>query len=162
MARIGLQGLVLVAAASLLGCGGESQPDPRPDREQIGALVQDFFEAAAEDDAEAICTATTAKGRAWATGRDIYEVRRGESIVNARHKRPASMEQCVESGARGADSADLPVAMRNGYRPRVLRLRIMGDTARARIGFTAFRRTITFRQTADGWLIDYFALPVRE
>jgi hypothetical protein len=153
------RGLLLAGLTALIGCG--SEPDPSPDREQIRTLVSDFFNDAAAGNAEAICAVMTADGRAWATGRDFL-VHEGESLVDARPRRPASMEQCIESDAAGTYSTDLPVAMKNGYRPRVLDLKIADDTARARVGFTGFRRTFAFQRADDAWRIDYFSLPVRE
>jgi len=146
---------------ALLGCGDD--PAPLPDRVQIRALVQQFFADAVDKDAAAICSVLTPKGRAWATQRGVYQIRRGESIVNARHKRPASLAECVEEGAPGATvSSDLPIAWKNGYRPKVVETRKSREGLRVRIKFTAFFSTWVMRDTDNGWRIHYFHMPVRE
>jgi hypothetical protein len=152
--------IAVFAALVFPGCGDDAAP--QPDRVQIPALVQQFFVEAVDDDAEAICAVLTANGRAWAVERS-FSVRRGESLASARPRRPASYEQCVEAGAPHATaSSDLPIAMKNGYRPRVVELRLTGIQARARIKFTAFKSTWVLRDTDDGWRVDYFSMPVRE
>jgi hypothetical protein len=143
-----------------LGCGDDA--DAPPDRGQIPAFVRQFFDDARDHDAEAICSVLTADGRAWATGR-TFNVREGVSLADASPKRPASLDECVESGAPHATvSSDLPGAMKNGYRPRVIAIRTADAQVRVRIKFAGAKRTWVLSKGADGWLVDYFSMPVRE
>lgn len=151
---------VTLAALALVGCGDDPQADP--DGARISSVVQKFFKDSANDDAEAICSVLTPNGRAWAVGR-TFSIHKGQSMAAAPPRRPASYEQCVESGAPHAtQSSDLPYAMKNGYRPQVVETRKSREGLRVRIKFTAFRRTWVMRDTDAGWRIHYFSLPVRE
>jgi hypothetical protein len=152
--------IAIVVPLAYVGCGNDSAPPPN--RVPIRTLVQQFFLDAWHKDAEAICAVLTADGRAWAVDR-TFSVHRGESLASARPRRPASYEQCVESGAPHAtNSSDLPIAMKNGYRPRVVAVRRTDGQARARVKFTGFKRTWVLRDTDNGWRVDYFSMPVRE
>ena len=144
--------LVLLAFATLTGCGAD--PEPQPDSNQLRALVHDFFLDAAAGDAEAVCAVLTPDGRARATER---------RFVHGRPLRPASEEQCVSERAPAAlKSSDLPIAVKNGWRHQVVKLRLVGVRARARIQFTGFFRSWRFRKSDGDWRIDYFSMPVRE
>jgi len=152
--------VVPLAVLASSGCGDES--DPPPDRSQIPAFLGQFFDDARDHDAEAICSVLTADGRAWATGR-TFNVREGVRLADAPPKRPASFEACVESGAPHATvSSDLPGAMKAGYRPEVFAMRSADGQVRVRIRFTGHERTWVLSKGADGWLVDYFSMPVRE
>jgi hypothetical protein len=149
-----------LAALVIAGCGDD--PQSPPDGARISSLVTRFFEDAAGGDAEAICSVLTPNGRAWAVGR-TFSIHRGESMAAAPPRRPASYEQCVESGAPHATgSSDLPHAMKNGFRPQVVKTRRSPEGVRVRVKFTAVGRTWVMRRSADGWRIHYFSLPVRE
>jgi ketosteroid isomerase-like protein len=149
--RLGLW-LVVIGCATLAGCGDDATP--KPDREQVRALVEDFFGDAAADKAEAVCAALTPDGRARAVLR---------RFVGERPLRAASQARCVDEKAPWAlDSTDLPYAMDHGYRVRVPSVQVRGTTAMATVRFTAFERTWRFRKADDGWKIDDFSLPVRE
>jgi hypothetical protein len=124
--------------------------------------VSQFFDDAWHDDAKAICSVLTADGRAWATER-AFSVRDGESIADASPKRPASYEECVESGAPHATlSNDLPSSMEAGHRPHVIDMRTADGQLRIRIRFLYGARTWVLSRGDDGWLVDYFSMPVRE
>lgn len=124
--------------------------------------MRQFFDDARDHDAEAICSVLTADGRAWASER-TFNVREGVGLADASPRRPASFEQCVDSGAPHATvSSDLRGAMRNGYRPRVIAMRSADGQVRVRIEFAGQERTWVLSKGADGWLVDYFSMPVRE
>ncbi len=118
--RLSTTACIIVAALAAGGCGDDPQAAPPT----VNSVVQKFFQDAVDKDAESICSVMTPNGRARAAGRTFYQVPRGESQATARPRRPASYDQCVESGAPGATkSSDLPIAMKNGYRPRVIKTR---------------------------------------
>jgi hypothetical protein len=124
--------------------------------------VSQFFDDAWHDDAKAICSVLTADGRAWATER-AFSVRDGESLAGASPKRPASYAECVASGAPHATvSTDLPASMEAGHRPHVIDMRPADGQLRVRIRFLYGSRTWVFSRGDDGWLVDYFSMPVRE
>lgn len=124
--------------------------------------MSQFFDAAWHNDAKAICSVLTADGRAWATER-AFSVRDGESLADASPKRPASYEECVESGAPHATlSTDLPSSMESGHRPRVIDVRATDGHLRIRIRFLYASRTWVLSKGDEGWLVDYFTMPVRE
>jgi hypothetical protein len=149
-----------VAALASSGCGDDSKPPP--DRSQVPAFVSQFFDDAWHDDAEAICSVSTADGRAWATGR-AFSIRDGEGLADASPKRPASYEECVKSGApRATLSTDLPGSMEAGHRPHVIDIRAADDQLRVRIRFLNGSRTWVLSRGDDSWLVDYFSMPVRE
>ena len=149
-----------VAALASSGCGDDSKSPP--DRSQVPAFVSQFFDDAWHDDAKAICSVLTADGRAWATER-AFSVRDGESLADALPKWPASYEECVESGAPHATvSSDLPGAIKNGYRPHVIDVRAADGQLRVRVTFAGGSRTWVLSKGDDGWLVDYFSMPVRE
>ncbi len=156
MLRVLLRGLALgvlvVVPASLAACGGD--PEPKSDRQQIEALVNGLFEDAAAKDAEGVCAVLTEDGWAHAVERKFLA---DEPL------RSADEDDCVRERAPAAlKSVDLPVAVRNGYRPSVERLRVLGDRATGVVRFTGYRVRWAFRKTAEGWKIESFALPVRE
>jgi hypothetical protein len=143
---------VVIWCATGAGCGDDALP--KPDRAQVRVLVEDFFEDAAADDAEAVCAALTPDGRARAVLR---------RFVGGRPLRSASQAQCTDGNAPGAlASTDLPYAMDHGHRVRVPLVRVRGAAAVATVRFTGFQRTWRFRRSHDGWKIDDFSLPVRE
>ena len=152
----------VVALASLASSGCGDDADPPPDRNQIPAFVGQFFDDARDHDAKAICSVLTADGRAWATGR-AFHIRERVSLADASPMRPASIAACVESGAPHATvSSDLPGSMKAGHRPDVIDMRSAGGQVRVRIRFTGHERTWVLSKGADGWLVDYFSMPVRE
>jgi ketosteroid isomerase-like protein len=142
-------GVVLLVAA----CG--TAPEPKPDGEQIEALVNGLFEDAAAKDAEGVCAVLTEDGWAHAVQRKFLA---DEPL------RSADQDDCVRERAPGAalKSNDLPVAMKNGFRPHVEQLRILGDRATGVVKFTVYRVRWAFRKTDGGWKIESFAVPVRE
>lgn len=124
--------------------------------------MSQFFDDAWHDDAKGICSVLTADGRAWATER-AFSLRDGESIADASPKRPASYEECVESGAPLATlSTDLPGSMEAGHRPHVTDMRTADGQLRIRIRFLYGTCTWVLSKGDDGWLVDYFSMPVRE
>jgi len=160
-AAAGLRACVVpLAVLASSGCGDDSHSPP--DRSEIPAFLGQFFADARDHDAEAICSVLTADGRAWAAGR-TFNVREGVSLADAPPKRPASFEACVESGApRATVSSDLAGSMKAGYRPDVTAMRSADGQLRVRIRFTGHERTWVLSKGADGWLLDYFSMPVRE
>jgi hypothetical protein len=149
-----------VAALASSGCGDDSKSPP--DRSQVPAFVSQFFDDAAHDDAKAICSVLTADGRAWATER-AFSFRDGESPADASPKRPASYEECVESGVPHATlSNDLPGSVKAGHRPHVIGMRTTDGQLRVRIRFLYGSTTWVLSKGDDGWLVDYFDMPVRE
>ena len=123
--------------------------------EQVRVLVEDFFEDAADDDAEAVCGALTPDGRARA-GPAAFRRRSA-----AAPRQPGAVQR--RGALPGAlASTGSSVAMDHGHRVRVPLVRIQGAAAVATVRFTGFQRTGRFRRGHDGWKIDDFSLPVRE
>jgi hypothetical protein len=152
--------VVSIAAVASSGCGDDSKVPP--DRSQVPAFVSQFFDSAWHDDAKAICSVLTADGRAWATER-AFSIRNGEGLADASPKRSASYEECVESGAPHATlSTDLPRSMESGHRPHVIAMRTTDGQLRVRIRFLYGSSTWVLSKGDDGWLVDYFSMPVRE
>ena len=52
--------------------------------------------------------------------------------------------------------------MKNGYRPHVTDVRAADGQLRVRVRFTGGSRTWVLSKGDDGWLVDYFSMPVRE
>jgi ketosteroid isomerase-like protein len=146
-------GVLLLVPASLAACGDD--PEPKSDPQQIEALVNGLFEDAAAKDAEGVCAVLTEDGWAHAVQRKFLA---DEPL------RSADREDCVRERAPGAalKSHDLPVGMKNGFRPHVEQLRILGDRATGVVRFTVYRVRWAFRKTDGGWKIESFAIPVRE
>jgi hypothetical protein len=137
---------------ALAGCG-DSANSP-PDREQIETLVDDFFQDAADKDAQAVCEVLTEDG--WAHA--LYR-----KFVVDEPLRSATQDDCVDERAPAAlRSVDLPAAVKHGSRPGIERLRILGDRASGIVTFANDQRRWAFRKTGDGWKIESFSLPVRE
>jgi hypothetical protein len=133
----------------VVGCGGDDPP--KPDREAVEDVVAAFLEDAAEEDVEAVCGALTGVGRAQAAGlpRAI-----------GRPPKPASEERCDDAGARTAvTSEQLPTAIDRGWL-ELKRVRVNGDRAQVDVCNGARCVTQTLRETAGGWRIDLFGLPV--
>lgn len=124
--------------------------------------MRQFFDNAWHHDAKAICSVLTPDGRAWAAER-AFSVRHGESLGDASPKRAASYEECVASGAPHATlSSDLPGSMKAGHRPHVVDMRSANGQVRVRIMFLYGASTWVLSKGDDGWLVDYFSMPVRE
>ena len=110
-----------------------------------------FFEDAARKDVEAVCGALTGVGRAQAAGLPR---------VIGRPPKPASKERCVDEGAYTAVvSEDLPTAIDRGWL-ELNRVRVSGSRARVDVCNGARCVTQNLRETAEGWKIELFGLPV--
>jgi ketosteroid isomerase-like protein len=145
-----LRGLALAVLVSFAACGDA----PTPDRERIETLVDDFFKAAADKDAEAVCAVLTEDGWAHAVQRR-FEV--DEPL------RSADEDDCVRLRAPAAlRSDDLPGMMQYGYRPHLERLRILGDRASGVVRLHFLKARWAFRKLDGEWKIESFDLPVRE
>jgi hypothetical protein len=110
-----------------------------------------FVEDAARKDVAAVCGALTGVGRAQAAGlpRAI-----------GRPPKPTSEERCVEKGAYTAIvSEDLPTAIDRGWLA-LKRVRVRGGRARVDVCNGARCVTQHLRETAGGWRIEVFGLPV--
>ena len=145
-----LRGLALAVLVSFAACGS----DPKPDREQIQALVGGLLRDAAAKDAKAVCAVLTEDGWAHAVQRR-FEV--DEPL------RSADEDDCVRLRAPAAlRSSDLPGMMKYGYRPHLERLRVLGDRADCVVEFDHMKARWAFRKLDGEWKIESFDLPVRE
>jgi ketosteroid isomerase-like protein len=145
-----LRGLALTVLVSFAACGS----DPTPDREQIRALVRDFFQDAAAKDAKAVCAALTEDGWAHAVQRKFLV---DEPL------RSASEDDCIRLKAPAAlRSDDLPAMVKSGRVPQLIRLRVLGDRATGVVTSGFLQDRWAFRKLDDGWKIESFILPVRE
>jgi hypothetical protein len=110
-----------------------------------------FFEDAARKDVGAVCDALTGVGRAQAAGLPR---------LIGRPPKPASKERCVDEGAYTAVvSEDLPTAIDRGWL-ELKRVRVSGSRARVDVCNGARCVTQNLRETAEGWKIELFGLPV--
>jgi hypothetical protein len=110
-----------------------------------------FLEDAARRDVAAVCGALTGVGRAQAAGLPR---------VIGRRPKPASEERCVDAGPRTAVvSEELPTAIDRGWLD-LRRVRVSGSRARVDVCNGARCVTDSLRETAGGWRIDSFGLPV--
>ena len=140
---------VVCLGLAVVGCGGGGSPEP--DREAVEDVVRAFFEDAARKDVGAVCGALTGVGRAQAAGLPR---------VIGRRPKPASEERCVAKGAYTAiRSEDLPTAIERGWL-ELERVRVSGGRARVDVCNGARCVTQSLRETAGGWRIDLFGLPV--
>jgi hypothetical protein len=114
-------------------------------------VVMAFLEDAARKDVGAVCGALTGVGRARAAGLPR---------VIGRPPQRASEERCVDEGAYTAVvSEDLPTAIDRGWL-ELKRVRVSGSRARVDVCNGARCVTQSLRETAEGWRIDLFGLPV--
>jgi hypothetical protein len=134
---------------AVVGCGGGDRP--KPDREAVEDVVMAFLEDAARKDVGAVCGALTGVGRAQAAGLPR---------VIGRPPQPASEKRCVEEGAFTAVvSEDLPTAIDRGWL-ELKRVRVSGSRAHVDVCNGARCVTQRLRETAAGWRIELFGLPV--
>jgi hypothetical protein len=114
-------------------------------------VITGFFEDAARKDVGAVCGALTGVGRAQAAGLPR---------VIGRRPKPASQERCVAEGAYTAiRSEDLPTAIDRGWL-ELKNVRVSGSRARVDACNGARCVTQSLRDTAGGWRIELFGLPV--
>lgn len=141
--------MVVCVGLACGGCGGSDGPGP--DRQAPDAVVRAFIEAAAREDAEAVCRALTGVGRAQAAG-----LPRKIGVP----AKPATEQRCVEEGAWTAiQSEDLSTAVERDWL-ELKRLRIRGRRARVDVCNGAKCVTQSLRKTRGGWKVHLFGLPV--
>jgi hypothetical protein len=141
--------LAVCVGLAVVGCGRGSSPEL--DREAVEDVVTAFFKDGARKDVGAVCGALTGVGRAQAAG---------SPRVIGRRPKPASEERCVAEGAYTATrSEELPTAIDRGWL-ELKRVRVSGSRARVDVCNGARCVTQSLRETAGGWRIELFGLPV--
>ncbi len=158
--RIALARALAVSVCAVLassGCGAESAGEidrTLSDREQVEAVVMGFFEAVARDDVSAVCGYLSPAGRGAAIAKSVP---RGSAIP------PVTRDQCVEGepvpGWRGHA---ILVRVLDAGGLQISKIDISGHRARAIVSAGYLHGVQRLSETAEGWRIDRYHIPLRD